>query len=281
MSSNRFNATFGDSTPLPEEFAGAIAAARPRLGRLAPSIVYFPIIGSTNDAGVTLAMRGESEGAVVIAETQTSGRGRRGREWFSPPGAGLYVSVVLMPGRSRGQGGARATRLVTLAAGVALAEAVAASTGLAPDLKWPNDLYVERRKLAGILAEAAGGNGVEESVVLGYGINVGPAAYPPDLRDRATSLETELGRRVDRGLVLAESLAGLSRRYDDLLEGRFDAILDAWRARSPGARGARVAWASPAGAASGVTAGIDEDGALLVLAGDRIERIVAGEVQWL
>lgn len=266
---------------MPEALATALASARPRLGRLGSPIIYFPVIGSTNDVAATLAVHSANEGAVVIADTQTAGRGRRGRGWFSPPGSGLYVSVVLRPGRRPSGGGDRATRLLTLAAGVALVEAVRTATGLAADLKWPNDLYSGRRKLAGILAEAAG-NEPEESVVLGYGINVGAAAYPSELRDRATSLESELGRPVDRTLLLVESLVGLARRYDDLLEGRFDAILDAWRARAPGSKGARVAWiAGASGAASGVTAGIDDEGALLVAVGDRIERIVAGEVTWL
>lgn len=234
--------------------------------------------GSTNDVAARLAADESSEGAVVVADAQTKGRGRRGREWFSPPGAGLYVSLVVRPGRSRG--GERAARLLTLAAGVALAEAVEAATGLRVDVKWPNDLHIGRRKLAGILAEAAG-SGPGESIVLGYGINVTAAAYPPALADRATSLEFELGRHVDRALMLVESLVNLSRRYDDLLDGRFDAILDAWRARAPGGSGARVAWATTSGVASGTTAGIDDDGALLVRVDDRIERIVAGEVTWL
>ena len=241
-------------------------------------MTYCPTIGSTNDVAARLAARGACEGAVVMADAQTAGRGRRGREWFSPPGSGLYVSVVLTPGRS---GDDRATRLVTLAAGVALAEAIAAATGLSVDVKWPNDLYVARRKLAGILAEGAGGAGAEDAVVLGYGINVGAASYPPQLRDRATSLESELGRSVDRALLFAESLVALARRYDDLLAGRFDVILDAWRARSPGGHGARVAWTTVSGELSGTTAGIDHDGALLVRVGDRIERIVAGELRWL
>jgi BirA family transcriptional regulator, biotin operon repressor / biotin---[acetyl-CoA-carboxylase] ligase len=189
---------------------------------------------------------------------------------------------VLRPRQSLGGGGDRATKLLTLAAGVALVEAVETATGLAVDLKWPNDLYVARRKLAGILAEATGG--ADEPMVLGYGINVGATAFPPELRNRATSLESELGRPVDRALLLVESLASLARRYDDLLERRFDAILDAWRARSPGSTGARVTWktgATPPGTATGLTAGIDDDGALLVVVGDRIERIVAGEVTWL
>jgi BirA family transcriptional regulator, biotin operon repressor / biotin---[acetyl-CoA-carboxylase] ligase len=175
----------------------------------------------------------------------------------------------------------RATRLVTLAAGVALADAVAAATGLRVDVKWPNDIYVGRRKLAGILAEGAAGAGGVEAIVLGYGINVGPMAYPPELRDRATSLESELGRHVDRPLVLAESLTSLASRYDDLLAGRFDAILDAWRARAPGAAGARVQWTTSAGPLSGITAGIDDEGALLVRVGERMERIVAGTLEWL
>ena len=100
-----------------------------------------------------LAEHDAAEGTVVIADAQTAGRGRRGRTWFSPPGSGLYVSIVLMPGRAK-VAPQRATALLTLTAGVALAEAVAAATGLPPDIKWPNDLLVGRRKLAGILAEA-------------------------------------------------------------------------------------------------------------------------------
>ena len=113
------------------------------------------------------------------------------------------------------------------------------------------------------------------------GINVGRMAYPPELVDRATALEVELGRTVDRAMLLAETLAALARRYDDLLAGRFDAILDGWGARAPGSRGAGVSWESPAGPRSGVTAGVDDRGALLVQVGDSIERIVAGELTWL
>src|SRR5262249_28230149 len=146
------------------------------------------------------------------------------------------------------------------------------ASGLRVDLKWPNDLFVGRRKLAGILAEKS----AADFIVLGYGVNVGPMAYPPEIAPRATSLETELGRAVDRHQLFAETLIALARRYDDLLDGRFDAILDAWRRRAPSAHGARVGWAEQ----SGTTAGIDEQGALLVRTGDRIVRIVSGELQW-
>ncbi len=223
-------------------------------------------------------MRLESEGTVVLADEQHAGRGRRGHTWFSPPGSGLYVSVVLAPARAR-LDPARATTLLTIAIGVALTEGIAAATGLATILKWPNDVFVGRRKLAGILAESSGPPAA--IVVAGYGINVAAAAFPPDLRDRATALEIELGRPVDRFLVLAETLTAIEARYDDLLDGRFDAILDAWRARAPGATGARVSWRAAGGARDGVTAGIDRDGALLVEIDGRIERIVGGELTWL
>jgi len=297
---------------LPREFAEALERSRHRLGRLGSHIIFFSTIGSTNDVASTIAASGEREGAVVIADEQTAGRGRRGRAWFSPPGSGLYVSVVLTPVRARVDR-TRATMLLPLAAGVALAEAVDAMTALPVVLKWPNDLLVARRKLGGILAEAvsidahgrpvldtrehsarglseresaseaSGGGAPRElmNVVLGYGINVGGTAYPPELGDRATSLESELGRPVDRVQLWVETLAAMSRRYEDLLAGRFDAILDAWRSRAPASRGARVTWNTPEGPRAGVTEGIDEDGALLVRAGGRVERIVAGEITWL
>lgn len=267
------------SEPLPPDLADALALARDRLLGIGSSIHYFPTIGSTNDVALTLAAQGDRDLAVVIADEQTAGRGRRGRAWFSPPGSGLYVSIVLTPGHARVDPD-RATTLLTLAVGVALAEAIEASTALRVDIKWPNDLIVSRRKLAGILAEGLPARRVTH-VVLGYGINVNPMAYPAELRDRATSLETELGRPIDRFAVCVATLTAVARRYQDLLDGRFDAILDAWRSRAPGSRGARVEWQGAAGPSAGVTAGIDDRGALLVRVDDRIERLVAGEVTWL
>jgi BirA family biotin operon repressor/biotin-[acetyl-CoA-carboxylase] ligase len=260
---------------LPPDLDEAFERARGRLGPLAARVLYFTTIGSTNDVAASLAADPASFGTVVIADAQTAGRGRRGRTWFSPEGSGLYVSAILSPSRAASEPD-RATMLLTLTAGVALAEGVERASGLSPAIKWPNDLLVAGRKLAGILAEGCG-----EAVVLGYGINVGPMAYPPELRDRATSLETELGRSIDRASVAVETLAALASRYDDLVSGRFDAILDAWRRRAPTHRGARVVWDTPAGPQFGITDGIDDFGALLVRVADRVERIVAGEVRWI
>lgn len=237
------------------------------------AIARYESVTSTNDLAASLP-----EGAVVVADRQTAGRGRRGRSWFSPSGSGLYVSLVLAPARSVDP--RRATMLLTIAAGVAIAEAIAAATTLQPDLKWPNDVCVGRRKLGGILAEAATAGGPVERVVVGFGINILATAYPPDVADRATSIETALGRPVDRERVLQASLVSLARRYDGLLAGKFDDILDAWRRLAPNASGARITWMSGAGPVAAITAGVDEDGALLARTGDRLERIVAGEIVW-
>ncbi|MGE0705018.1 MAG: biotin--[acetyl-CoA-carboxylase] ligase, partial [Vicinamibacterales bacterium] len=149
--------------------------------------------------------------------------------------------------------------------------------------------FVGRRKLAGILAEGvlpeggvSRGARVQDPlhVVLGYGINVEPAAYPRELSDRVTSVSSELGRPVDRADVFVETLAALGRRYDDLLAGRFDTILDGWRARARGAEGAAVEWETPGGTHGGVTCGVDGDGALLVRTARQLERVVSGELRW-
>jgi BirA family biotin operon repressor/biotin-[acetyl-CoA-carboxylase] ligase len=134
---------------------------------------------------------------------------------------------------------------------------------------------IGRRKLAGILAEM-----VNSHIILGYGINTGLASYPPELADRATSLEGDLGRPVDREAIGAATLTAIEARYGDLMAGRFDAILDRWRARAVGHRGGRVGWDTPEGERRGVTDNIDDWGALLVRTDRGLERLVAGEVRW-
>jgi BirA family biotin operon repressor/biotin-[acetyl-CoA-carboxylase] ligase len=220
------------------------------------------------DIAATLASQGAPHGVVVAAEQQTAGRGRRGSTWVSPPGAGLYFSFVAKPS-------ATALSLLTLAAGVAVREGIAAASGLQAGLKWPNDLLVGKRKLAGILAEAIGLGTPEQAVIVGVGVNVQPAAYPPDVAARATSIEGELGRAVDREVLLAAILDTLSARLTSLDQNAGD-ILRAWRVASPSAVGTRVEWDGR----RGVTAGIDESGALLVKTASGVERMIAGELHW-
>ena len=263
--------------PVPPEYLAALQQTVASRQSFGSPLHYWSEIGSTNDEAARLAERGAAEGTTVVASAQTAGRGRLGRSWFSPPGAGLYVSVIC---RTR-----KAVPYLTLAGGVAVAEGIRAATGLPVEIKWPNDVVVEttgrRRKVAGVLAEASSGAGGVQYVVLGFGINLRPAAYPPDIADRATSLEAELGRAADAPLVLAESLASLGRSIRSIEQAGPGAVLDRWRALAPSAQGHRVVWESTAGVREGRTAGLGEDGALLVSVSGRVERIISGVVRWL
>lgn len=241
--------------------------------RIPREIARLHEVGSTNDIVAARAAAGEPEGLVVVADEQTSGRGRHGRSWHSPAGTGLYVSVLLRPP-------VQESSLLTLAGGVALCESLRESTGLATEIKWPNDLLAPggTRKLGGILVEGSATGSRLEYAVLGFGVNLRASAYPAEIRDRATSLEEELGRAVDAETVLSLALDALDRRYDDLLAGRGDAVLSRWLELTPGARGAQVEWSAQGALRSGVTEGIDRTGALLVRTATGMERIVSGEV---
>jgi BirA family transcriptional regulator, biotin operon repressor / biotin---[acetyl-CoA-carboxylase] ligase len=226
-------------------------------------------VPSTMDVAAALAADGAAHGVVVAAEEQTAGRGRRGSTWSSPPGAGLYFSLIARPSR------ASTLSLLTLAAGVGVREGIAAASGLSADLKWPNDVLVGRRKLAGILAEGLAIGTSHQAIVIGVGVNVQPAAYPPDVAARATSIEGELGRAVNRDALFAAILDALWQRLATLEESPGD-ILQAWRAASPSAIGTRIDWEGRAG----LTNGIDDTGALLVQTSAGVERIIAGELRW-
>ena len=289
-----------------DEFADAIERARPRLGRLASPILFCETIGSTNDeaarsVGSSRRARTDDdasdatnestrraqapaercEGLVVVADEQTAGRGRRGHTWFSPPGSGLYVSVVLAPA-TRDADPARATTLLTLAAGVALAEGIEQATGLRVDLKWPNDLQVARRKLGGILAEASGAGDRSDTVVVGYGINVRPTAFPPELRRSRDVARSRSSDAPSIAITCSPKRSPRCRAATRICSPAGSMLSSTRGAASRRPRPARGSDGRPTPATwSGVTAGIDDRGALLVRTGDRIERIVSGEVTWL
>lgn len=261
------------SQPMPDDVAVLLARAAGRLGPFAHEARWYSDVPSTNDIAAAWAERGASEGCVVVADTQSAGRGRQGRHWASPAGAGLYVSTVLRPTD-------QALPLLTIAAGLGLAEGIQAATALVPELKWPNDAFMGGRKVAGVLAEATSSS-AGTCVVLGFGINVSIAAYPPDVAGLATSLEQQRGEPVEGGRVLVECLSALAHRYLDLAEGRRDAVLDAWRGRASGSIGRRVRWSDASGPREGGVDGIDDAGALVVRSETGPTRITAGEVQWL
>ena len=140
---------------------------------------------------------------------------------------------------------------------------------------------IGRRKLAGILAESVGHAGALPFTVLGFGVNLREAPYPAELATRATSIEAETSRPADRAQILAEILASVAERYADLRSAKFDAILSDWRRLAPSLRSAFIEGDSPAGVVRGRAEDIDAGGALLVRVGDRLERLIAGEIRWL
>ena len=165
---------------------------------------WFDSLDSTNRYLLDEARRGAPEGLVAVADFQTAGRGRRGRGWVAPPGASLLVSVLLRPSLAPEQ-----TPLVSMACGVAMVDAVARVAGFTPGLKWPNDLVVRDRKLAGVLAERD-----VDAVVVGAGVNVEWREFPPELAETATACNLESGHTVDRRYV---DLAGVVGEYQQRL----------------------------------------------------------------
>ena len=264
---------------LRSDIARALSADVGRRGVFGASWEYFDEIGSTNDVALRAAERGAGEGLLYIAGAQTAGRGRLGRSWHSPPEAGLYVSTivrrpVLAP-------------WITLAGGVAVAQGIREATGLPVQLKWPNDViavtgqaFRTRRKLAGILAEASSGADAIQYIVLGFGINLRKSALPPELEGHAGSLEGELGRQVDGGAVLAATLEALHRTTEEVAASGPSGLLAEWLRLSPSAHGATIEWDGPDNVRTGVSAGLDADGALRAATSRGVERIVSGEVRW-
>ena len=231
------------------------------------------VCASTNDLALERAKAGAVHGTVVIADAQTAGRGRLGRTWASPPGRNLYLSAIVRAPRSLAE-----LAPLTLAVGVGTCDAIRAEGVAAAALKWPNDVFVGRHKLAGILCEGAG----EGAVVVGIGVNLNGAAaeLPPEVAARATTIEDELGRWVDRAAFVDRLLAALEPWIDRFVAGGVPAIAAAWEARMAADLRLHVDRAGPAGGpVVGLPLGLDRDGALR-LRDDAgvVHRVVAGEL---
>ena len=223
------------------------------------------------------AKAGAPEGLCIVAREQTHGRGRQGRSWVSPRDAGLYFTVTLRPTLDL-----ETWPLITLATAVAVSEALRESCKLRTDIKWPNDILFDDRKLCGILAET-----VETSAgmacVVGIGLNLTAESFPPELEDRATSIASATGQLVDRASLFTVLLQRFSHRYEALLKTNGPALVVrdwAWASSFANDRQVRVDTGSEV--FTGRTCGLEADGALRVETPDRRIRIVrAGDVQSL
>ncbi|ETT34269.1 MULTISPECIES: biotin--[acetyl-CoA-carboxylase] ligase [Paenibacillus] len=232
---------------------------------------------STQGDVLKLAEQGQAEGAVVIAEEQTGGRGRFGRQWFSPPGKGIWMSVLLRPDLPL-----QHTPQLTLLTGVAVCRAVRACSGADAGIKWPNDVLIDGRKVCGILLEST----VEDHEVryciagIGVDVNFDPEDYPEDLTTIATSLKMETGQSVDRTKLTAAILTELEQLYFLYQKEGFGVISALWEALSV-SMNREITVTNPHGVIEGKAIGLDPSGALIVEKHDGEHTlIISGEISW-
>ncbi|QHN02166.1 biotin--[acetyl-CoA-carboxylase] ligase [Granulicella sp. WH15] len=253
--------------------------------RFAGLVTHLPVVNSTSTLALEAAQTGAT-GGVWVADEQTAGRGRGGHRWHSVAGDGLYVSTLVTPRLPLSEG-----LKVPLATGLAVQAAITEATGLAADIRWPNDLLLGEKKCGGILVESAsdaagGAEPMLRYAVIGIGINVNHAAFPEELEALATSLRIAAGKEMRREELLAALLRGLDRELTalDTLEGR-TSLLERFAAASSWVRGKRVqvgydSEREPDGGYTGVTAGLDARGFLQVQGDDgRLHTVISGGVR--
>lgn len=231
-----------------------------------PAIVRLGVVDSTQDVAFALAGAGAPDGSAVVADSQRAGRGRRGRPWRDEPGASLLCSILIRPRLAPAR-----WPLLSLAAGVAVAQALERTAAVSTRLKWPNDVVLGQRKLAGILLESR--PTTPGTVVVGVGINVGQRQFPAEIAATATSVRLVTGRSVEREALLRsllEELAMCRRRLED--DG-FAPIREAWMARS-----ATLGTLVRVDGVRGRAVDLDADGALVIDDGRQRHRAVAGEL---
>ncbi|MEW6375423.1 MAG: biotin--[acetyl-CoA-carboxylase] ligase [Thermodesulfobacteriota bacterium] len=241
------------------------------------AIHHFHTIDSTNVKAYQLALNGAGEGEVVIAESQEQGRGRLGRHWFSPPFLNLYLSVILRPDIPPHQ-----APLITLVAAVATADAIEKISGLHPLIKWPNDILLGGRKVAGLLNEIHSEVDRIHFVILGIGVNLNMdgKTFPREIRALATSLKKEMGQAISRKAFVQSLLEGLERWYGIFLKEGGPVILRAWRDRAR-IKGRPVKVTSFGESLTGIAIDVDSDGALIIETkkGER-KRVVSGDIEY-
>lgn len=242
-----------------------------RMGR---SLVYLPQTDSTNIYARKLAQKGYPDGTLVVAESQTAGKGRRGRSWSSPAGSSIYMSLLLRPDIPP-----YCASMITLVAGMAVSQAVGEMTGLPARIKWPNDVVVNGRKICGILTEMSTEMESIHYIVTGIGINVNQQDFPEEIMATATSLRIEAAKKISRSALIACTMAWFEVYYDQFLKTKDLSLLKAGYETMLANMGQEVLVLDPDGTYKGICRGIDEAGRLLV---DTLEgepkRVLSGEV---
>jgi BirA family biotin operon repressor/biotin-[acetyl-CoA-carboxylase] ligase len=241
------------------------------------TIHHFHTLDSTNSKAYQLALNGAEEGEVVIAESQEKGRGRLGRQWFSPPFLNLYLSVILRPKILPHQ-----APLITLMAAVATADAIQKFSGFIPLIKWPNDILLRDRKVAGLLNEINSEMDRIHFVILGIGVNLNMSQkmFLKKIRSVATSLKIEMGQTISRKAFLQSLLQELEKWYTIFVKEGNAIILKAWRDRAH-VKGRRVKVTSFGETLVGIAVDVDSDGALILETEEgKRKRVVAGDIEY-
>ena len=243
-------------------------------GLFGKHIYHFFKTDSTNRVALELGHAGEPEGAIVLAEEQTAGKGRAGRTWQSDRGAGIYVTLLLRPRLAPVQ-----APLLTMMAGLSARAAMEAHTGLAVDLKWPNDLILRGKKAGGILTEMHAEPSQVRFVIVGIGLNVNQEKFPGELGATATSLRIETGKHVSRLELLVRLLREFENDYNRFLREGPATVTRRFEAVSSYAQGKRVRVTSGAESFGGTTAGLGPEGLLQVRRDDgQIVTVISGDV---
>jgi BirA family biotin operon repressor/biotin-[acetyl-CoA-carboxylase] ligase len=238
-------------------------------------ILHLKETDSTNLQAKNLAAEGAPEGTLIVAESQHSGRGRKGRTWFSPPGLGIYSSLILRPAISPTEAPG-----ITLMTAVAAAEAVIALTGIPARIKWPNDIMVKNRKLAGILTEISTEMDSVDFIIVGFGMNVNTPAddFPSDIKKIATSVYAETGKRFPRVKMLQTYLKNFEVHYETFKKEGFSGIREKWKALTE-IIGKKVTVRKVAGEITGKVMDVDHEGVLILQdENGEIHRIFSGDL---
>ena len=240
------------------EISPALLKERLKTRFLGREIIYFPSVSSTNSYALMLAANGAPEGTVVIAEEQTRGRGRWNRKWHSPPLVGLYFSLIL-----KGKTSKESIGVLSLLSAIVVAEAIAEFIPSKPDLRWPNDVLIGGRKVAGILIEEVKGKGL----VVGIGINVNQAKgdFPPELWNEATSLFIESGWTIERNELFLSLMERFEHWYKIFKTNGLEEIVNRFEELSSYSRGKKVKLFLRDGPVKGTTGGFFPGGELKVL----------------
>ena len=224
-------------------------------------LFYYDEIGSTNDEAFRLGEKGAPEGLVLVADSQSSGKGRMQRIWYSPPGANIYTSVILRP-----PAGMLQSTQIPIAAGVAAAETINDFCPGRAWIKWPNDVLIGGKKVCGILAQIKMSGQAVDFVVVGIGINVNLAReqFPQDIQEIATALAIEAGREISRPELIIRLYENMTKWYRELIQNGFASVRERWLNRSE-MIDKTVSIVFHNEAVSGKAVGLDEDGSLILL----------------